>query len=539
MEIVTLSINEIYPSPTNPRKFFNTKELQELAESIKSVGIQQMIKVRHNPGKEGNYEIVFGERRFKAAKLAGLKEIEVMLERNMADEQLIEIQTIENLMRADVHPLDEADGFKSLMTSQKYTVEQIAAKFKKSIDYIYKRIKLADLTPEVKKAMYEDNFPVNYGFILCGYAPEIQNAIIKDLKNDISSKKLISDKLPSVASFKERLTRHYNFKLNDYKFDYEDTSLNPQNQIACSVCPKNIKNENILFGVSNESICTNAICLNKKLIGHIQAVKKANPKYKLIADIWYHDNIEKEIVKTFGAKNILLDNQFKKSKPGCKSEVKGIIVKGNIHNKTFAGEVIKICQDSSCKVCNYISSSSGSSVTSADRKKANDYNAERKIRIQELNASRGEIIYKVASQYINKTGSFQKDIIISAIQVSRFYYIDFYEYTILKDLKALPQDIKEPKQEKYSSVAIEIKQFQKMSLSQLHIYFLVKYLTEFHMTGWQDYERHKSNLGSVKDRLKFYSDIYLDKKTVSDITKKHLIPREDKKKKTTTKNKKK
>ena len=150
-----IELAKISPSPMNPRKHFDEKALKELAESIKAHGVQQPIVVRPLPGQGGprggvtdKFEIVVGERRVKASKLAGRSEIPAMV-RPLSNAAALEIMVIENLQREDVHPLDEALGYQALMKKSsdseaedlpgapRHTAESIAAKVGKSVGYVY------------------------------------------------------------------------------------------------------------------------------------------------------------------------------------------------------------------------------------------------------------------------------------------------------------------------------------------------------------------------------------------------------------------
>lgn len=126
-EFRVVATESIQPSPTNPRKRFDPKSLEDLATSIKSHGVLQPILVRPIPFDDTPFEIVAGERRWRAARMAGLHEIPCRV-RDLDDRAVLEIQTIENLQREDVHPLEEAAGFDGLITSYAYTPAQIAEK---------------------------------------------------------------------------------------------------------------------------------------------------------------------------------------------------------------------------------------------------------------------------------------------------------------------------------------------------------------------------------------------------------------------------
>ena len=128
-----LPILNLTESPANPRRTFDEMALNELAESIKSQGVLSPLLVRPVDGTH-SYEIVAGARRYRAAQLAGLDSVPVRIV-ELTDAQALETSIVENLQRRDVHPLDEATGYVSLLHLD-YTVEQIAAKCGKSPAYV-------------------------------------------------------------------------------------------------------------------------------------------------------------------------------------------------------------------------------------------------------------------------------------------------------------------------------------------------------------------------------------------------------------------
>lgn len=134
--IQEISIGSIKPSKANPRQRVDESALAELAESIRTHGVLQPILIR--PVAAGGFEIVCGERRWKASKMAGTQSIPARIV-NLTDAEALELAVIENLQREDVHELDEANGYKALMRQnpELYTVETIAAKVGRSPSYVY------------------------------------------------------------------------------------------------------------------------------------------------------------------------------------------------------------------------------------------------------------------------------------------------------------------------------------------------------------------------------------------------------------------
>lgn len=152
-QITNLPLGNLHESPTNPRKSFASAGLQELADSIRSQGVMSPIVVRPHPTHLHplHYEIVFGHRRFRAAKLAELDGIPAII-RQLTDEQAGLAQLHENLEREDVSPIEEAEAYQRLMTWHAVTAEALMAQTGKSKSYIYGRLKLTKLCIEVRQA---------------------------------------------------------------------------------------------------------------------------------------------------------------------------------------------------------------------------------------------------------------------------------------------------------------------------------------------------------------------------------------------------
>jgi ParB/RepB/Spo0J family partition protein len=167
----TLKLDKIAPSKTNPRKHFDPKALEELAMSVKTHGVLQPILVRSLNGN-GSYELVSGERRYKAAKQAGLIEIPALVLK-LDDKQVLEIQVIENLQRSDLHAMEEADGYRQLMRAG-YDVAKIADRVGRSVKYVYDRVKLLNLIPALSKVFLEDKVTAGHAILLARLSPDDQ-----------------------------------------------------------------------------------------------------------------------------------------------------------------------------------------------------------------------------------------------------------------------------------------------------------------------------------------------------------------------------
>lgn len=150
--LVELPIDDIRPNPSQPRKSFDDETLQELAASIQQVGLIQPLVVRR--AAEG-YELVAGERRLRACKLLAMKSVSCIIEDGMVDEESAMVALIENLQRENLHYLEEAECYASLLEMYSLTQEQLAQRLGKSQSAVANKLRILRLSPAVKEAMYD------------------------------------------------------------------------------------------------------------------------------------------------------------------------------------------------------------------------------------------------------------------------------------------------------------------------------------------------------------------------------------------------
>lgn len=161
----TLPIKALQSGKYQPRSHFALEKLQELADSIAHNGIMQPILVR--PIAEGQYEIVAGERRWRAAKLADLSEVPVII-REMSDKTALELALVENIQRADLSPIEEAHGYQRLMDEFDYTQEELAEVIGKSRSHIANMLRLQALPEAVKELMEKGELSMGHARALLG-----------------------------------------------------------------------------------------------------------------------------------------------------------------------------------------------------------------------------------------------------------------------------------------------------------------------------------------------------------------------------------
>lgn len=183
-----MSLEKIYPNPEQPRKNFDEQALRELADSIKKHGVIMPIVV--NDDRSGRFMIIAGERRFRAAKLAGLKEIPVVI-RNYSKREIKEISLIENLQREDLNPIEAAAAMKQLMVEYKLTQDELAERIGKSRPAIANTLRLLSLTPEVMQLVAESKLSAGHARTLVPLAAEDQITFASDaVKSGMSVREL-------------------------------------------------------------------------------------------------------------------------------------------------------------------------------------------------------------------------------------------------------------------------------------------------------------------------------------------------------------
>ena len=214
----TLPINEIIPNKEQPRKTFDEGALQELADSITVHGVLQPLLVR--PLLSGGYQLIAGERRWRASRMAGLKEVPVII-RELSDSEAMEIAIIENLQREDLNPIEEAEGLQALIDKCDYTQEQVAVSVGKSRPAIANALRLLKLPEEVRQMTKEGEISAGHARALLAFDNQ---AIMYEI-----AKQIVSDKLTvrDVERLAKRPTKSADKKQNAKHRDsfYDEVEL--------------------------------------------------------------------------------------------------------------------------------------------------------------------------------------------------------------------------------------------------------------------------------------------------------------------------
>lgn len=184
-EVQEVDINSIVPNPYQPRKIFDEDKLNELVNSIKNQGILQPILLSKDG--DGKYTLIIGERRWRAAKIAGLEKIPAIV-KNMSKKEIMESALIENIQREDLNPLDVAEAYKSLIDEFKYTQEELSNIVSKSRSAIANTIRLLKLPDYAKDALRKGIISEGHGRALLAVENEKERLKL--------FKKLTEEKIP-------------------------------------------------------------------------------------------------------------------------------------------------------------------------------------------------------------------------------------------------------------------------------------------------------------------------------------------------------
>ena len=219
-----IPVVQISPNPDQPRKIFNESEVKDLSESIKEKGVLVPIILRSVQNKPYLYEIVAGERRYRAAQMANLSEIPALV-KNLDDKNAMEIALIENVQRENLNPIEEADGYENLMQKCGYSLEDVSKLIGKSISYIRNLMRINSLPESVKQLIKEGKISASHArTIAVSENPEqlahdiINNNLsvaetqkqVKNSNRSKSSRNIVKSTLDAqyVAKIESKLSKH-------------------------------------------------------------------------------------------------------------------------------------------------------------------------------------------------------------------------------------------------------------------------------------------------------------------------------------------
>lgn len=356
-----IPISALIESATNPRRHFDEKKLGELAENVKLHGVLVPLLVRPfyrrklDAGELRRFEIVAGARRFRASQLAGVDTIPVRIV-DLTDTEALEIQVIENLQREDVHPLEEAEGFRRLMDLDGYTVELLAEKVGRDESYIYKRLQLAKLIEPLKGKFLDGEITLAHAILLCRLSEKDQTDTAK--KGLYSEQWVGGNKRERTVVTARALDRYIHeeiyLDLKSAPWDKTDVELLSKAG-ACNVCPKRSGANSQLFDdMPKGDVCLDSACFQAKRGAHLVQIEKkvieAGETIVRVATEYLQPTEEKKL-KAIGSNSYTRAEGKKK----CGALEKALVVSG----RGDVGKVIDICRDRSCKVHHPYGSSAG------------------------------------------------------------------------------------------------------------------------------------------------------------------------------------
>ena len=260
---VTVRISEVEPNRDQPRKYFDDEKLEELSESIKTYGILQPILVQK---KDGYYEIIAGERRWRAALKAGLKEIPVII-REYTDKEILELSLIENIQREDLNPIEEAEAYKRLIDEFGMSQEEMAKRVSKSRSAVANSLRLLKLEGDVRKMLVD-------GQLSMGHARALLPLEIAEEQIEVARK--VADRQLSVRET-EKLVRDI-LKTGEGSGTKAVKTEQPQEDPSIAVIYKQIEER-----------------LQQTLHTKVQIQRKRNGHGKLMIDFYGSDDLDKII----------------------------------------------------------------------------------------------------------------------------------------------------------------------------------------------------------------------------------------------------
>lgn len=245
--ITLVAVANIQSSNYNPRKRFDETGLEELAESIRQQGVLQPITVRPIADTD-RYEIVFGERRYRASVIADLETIPAIIS-ELSDEEAQEMAVTENLQRKDVTPMEEANAYRQLLDSGRHTVETLSALFGKSESYVRTRLNFSTLIPELAELLDADIITISVASEICRYGEDVQREVYEThFKEGILPHS--SWKGRKAKEIAQLIEQNFTIDLERYCFD----------KTECISCQHNTNNL-LLFNDGGCGQCSNRTCL--------------------------------------------------------------------------------------------------------------------------------------------------------------------------------------------------------------------------------------------------------------------------------------
>lgn len=313
----------ILPSKTNPRKNIDNDALQELADSIRQVGIMQPIVVHANDA--GGFDLISGERRLRAARLAGLDTIPAMVYPTLPEDLVFDLQVTENLQRQDINPMEEADAFGELIRRKRGTAETIAQRLGKSTKYVYDRLALRQCIEPVQDALRSGRIGITAAKKFAQLQKGDQHALLESVGEGFDVGRI------------NRAVEAMQLKLADAPFNTEDHYLNAAAG-PCTTCQKRSGCNKLLFDdVQADDICFDKTCFDAKVQAWLDSVideVAALPDCTEVRKVsgWYSTKLE----------GVLATLDYERLEASESSTIYGVVVEPGWTNQLKLGEYFKI-----------------------------------------------------------------------------------------------------------------------------------------------------------------------------------------------------
>lgn len=230
--VVTLRLHDIEPNKNQPRQVFDDEALSELADSIREHGVLQPLIVR--PVADGSYQLVAGERRWRASRLAGLTEVPVIV-KTLTDSEVAVIALIENLQRENLNPIEEAEGISRLIEEYSFTQEQAAEKLGKSRAAVTNTLRLMNLPEKVRSLVSDEFLSAGHARALLGLT---EKGIIEEIADEVVAKKLSVRETEKLVKQMNSYTEKKPKKIKKRDTFYDEVELSLANALGRKVVVK-------------------------------------------------------------------------------------------------------------------------------------------------------------------------------------------------------------------------------------------------------------------------------------------------------------
>jgi ParB family transcriptional regulator, chromosome partitioning protein len=333
----SLAVDQLRESPTNPRRSFDQGKLQELAQSIRAQGILVPIIVR--PTAPESFEVVAGARRFRAAQMAELFAVPARVV-ELTDAEALTLQLVENAIREDVHPYEEAMAYRALLeTSEpRYDVASLVLKTGRSVNHIYGRLRMTELIPEAADVFQANQITAGHAVLIARLPQEHQaQALEAALREDWRTKEKHA---VSVRELGQWIRDNLMLTLADAVFDRADAEL-VSAAGACVTCSKRTGANTALFDdFPQDDRCLDGECFKGKIDAHIVREKRRTEGLVQITRGYYSDGKSGE--------KVLTRHEYTAVEPAksCAKATSAIVVEG----PGKRGEVVQVCTDPECEV---------------------------------------------------------------------------------------------------------------------------------------------------------------------------------------------